>query len=663
MHTRYTRNTCPRNCYSSCSMISHVSDGVLEKVNGDPKHGFSRGKLCAKGYGYPEFVYSDKRLKYPVKRKGERGAGKWERISWQEAFEMLATELINSFDQRNSFRSVAYNSFSGNIGFLHHAMTGFFSYLGDHTYAQGNPCLGTGKKALEDQRYSIPFYEAEEMAKGDYIIIWGSNPAVTNIHQMKYIHAARDRGAELIVIDPVYTQTAKAADIYIQIRAGSDASLAALILNELVQSDHVVRRSEHHGFQLLINDLKSVSTDKLKEETGISEEALTLLADCYAFRGTVISWIGFGMQRYSNGADSVRMIDALSILTEQDSSKRPVYYLNPMFFDLHDQVNQKLLPPKSNGSRSVSYNHFAKTCLDFSSDPVDFLWILNRNPLSQDESLNEWKQLIKNVPFLVVSDLRMTKTAAYADLVLPVTSHFEQYDLHVSYWNSWLSLNEPAIKPLFESKSDVMIASGVSKAMNRIRPGISSYPEEQSELDWIRKIIRLFAREQSDLLTIDSLRFGPMKLQAYPHTAFISFVHPDYEDKSFLFDSFLTDKPKPMYEFRLLSAQSLMHIHSQFETKIQVPGELTTDQVGISEGTAKTYHLRDGDRVIIFNDTGEVKREVRIIKAVPNDVLLMRQGGADPVNRLIKNKNEKNSDDHQSTSFFDNRASLILVGR
>ena len=661
--TRFTRNTCPRNCYSSCSMISHVTDGVLEKVSGDPKHGYSRGKLCAKGYGYPEFVYSDKRLKYPLKRIGERGAGKWERISWEEAFELLAKEIINSFDHRDSFRSVAYNSFSGNIGFLHHAMTGFFNYLGDHTYAQGNPCLGTGKKALEDQRYSIPYYEPEEMAKGDYIIIWGSNPAVTNIHQMKYIHAARDRGAELIVIDPVYTQTAKAADVYIQIRTGSDASLAALILSELDQRNHLANRSEKNGSQLLMNDLKSVSTDLLKDKTGISDEALTLLTDCYAYQGTVISWIGFGMQRYSNGAASVRTIDALSILTERDSSKRPVYYLNPKFFTLHEQVSQELLPPKSKGSRGVSYNHFAQTCLDFSSDPVDFLWILNRNPLSQDESLLEWTQLIEKVPFLVVSDLRMTKTAAHADLVLPVTSHFEQYDLHVSYWNSWLSLNEPAIQPLFESKSDAMIASGVSKAMNRIRPGISSYPESQTELDWIQKIIRLVAREQSDVIMIDSLRFGPIKLQAHSHTSPISFVHPDDKDKSFLFDALLTDKPKPKYEFRILSAQSLLHIHSQFETVIQVPGELTTNQVGVSEGTAKTYHLHDGDRVIIFNDTGEVKREVRIMNEVPNEVLVIRQGGTDSVNRLIRNKNEKNSDDHQSTSFFDNRASLILVGR
>ena len=80
------RNVCPRNCYSTCSIVSYVQDGKLVKVMGDKKHGYTEGKLCAKGYAYTQYVYSPERLKYPLVQS-KRGSGDWKRISWDEAFE------------------------------------------------------------------------------------------------------------------------------------------------------------------------------------------------------------------------------------------------------------------------------------------------------------------------------------------------------------------------------------------------------------------------------------------------------------------------------------------------------------------------------------------------------------------------------------------------
>ena len=660
---RYTRTTCPRNCYSSCSMIAHVKDGQLVKVSGDPKHGFSRGKLCAKGYQYPEFVYSDKRLKYPLKRVGERGSGKWERISWDEAFTTLAERLIESYDRRGTFRSVGYNTFSGNLGFLQHAMQSFFSHLGEHTYSVGNPCLGTGKLALERQRGGIPYYEPESMADADYIVIWGANPAVTNIHQMKFIHAARDRGAILIVIDPVYTPTAKVADVYIQLKPGADAALAALLLKQVIAEEKEAPVDLIKGERELRRDLASVDTGQLLSESGIQEDALEELRQAYTHHGTVVSWIGFGMQRYAFGDTSVRMVDALAMLTEKETmQKRPLYYINPAFFTVHEQVDEDLTPGKSAGSRGLSYNRFAETCLGFEEESLDLLWIFNRNPLSQDESVEAWKELLQTVPFLAVSDLNMTKTARFADLVLPVTSHFEQYDLHVSYWNSWFSLNEPAIKPYHESRSDLTIAVNLAQKMNDIRPGITAFPTDLTETGWLNDVADVLKTFQPALTNLTSLRFSPLKLERVPVKETRSLLHHHLGDKSFMAGFFEQRQGTKPYDFQVITSQSLLHIHSQFETGIVMPDHLHRHQVAMSDRAAKQYELEEGEPVIVYNDAGEVRRIVKVDPSIADNVLIMRQGGEDPVNQLMKERYDPAKDKMNSTSFFDNRASITKRG-
>ena len=661
---RFIRTTCPRNCYASCSMIAHVKNDRLIKVTGDPKHGFSRGKLCAKGYQYPEFVYRDNRLKYPLRRSGERGEGKWERISWEEAFSTVADKLIESFDRRGTFRSVGYNTFSGNLGFLQHAMQGFFSYLGDHTYSVGNPCLGTGKLALERQRGGIPYHEPETMADADSIVIWGANPAVTNIHQMKFIHAARDRGAVLIVIDPVFTPTAKVADIYIQVKPGSDAALGALLIKHLNEQNALTQPETIEGFDVFQRDLNQADVNQLLSETGIGEEALLALVKAYQNPGTVATWIGFGMQRYAFGDKSVRMVDALAILTENPPrQKRPVFYIHPGFFTFHDRVDHELTPGKSPGSRGLSYNRFAETCLQFQEEPLDLLWIFNRNPLSQDESVEAWKELLDSVPFLVVSELTMTKTATYADLILPVTSHFEQYDLHVSYWNNWLSLNEPAITPYHESRSDLSIARGVSEAMNERRPGISAFPKDLTELSWIKQVAAVLSDLQPELKDAMALRFSPLPLKAEAVEEKRSFLHHYETDCSFLIDSFQHRTGNEPYDFQVITAQSLLHIHSQFETGMIMPDHLHRTEVAMSDRVAEKEGLQDGDPVLIFNDAGEVRRNVKRDKTIADGILIMRQGGEDPVNQLMKERQSPEMKKMNSTSFYDNRASMIKAGR
>ena len=232
------RNTCPRNCYGTCGILSHVKDGKLIKVTGDPDHGYSKGQLCAKGYAFTEYVYSPNRLKYPM-LQSPRGSGNWKRISWDEAYTIIASKMVELNQRYGSNLASGYNKFSGNLGLLHYATEGMFNSIGPHTMPIGNPCALTGRLAMNrsfgENFSSIP----EDMAGAKLIVLWGANPAITNVHQMKFIYEARKKGAKLVVIDPVFSQTAKKADIYIQINPGTDRLLAHAI------AKLVINRNQH----------------------------------------------------------------------------------------------------------------------------------------------------------------------------------------------------------------------------------------------------------------------------------------------------------------------------------------------------------------------------------------------------------------------------------
>ena len=126
---RVTRHVCPRNCYDTCGMLAYVRNGKLEKITGDPGHGYTNGKLCSKGYNYIRMVYDPSRLQFPMRQIG-RGSGKWERITWDTAIEIICRKIIELKERYHSTLPLCLNKYSGNFGVLHYAVEGMFNSLG-----------------------------------------------------------------------------------------------------------------------------------------------------------------------------------------------------------------------------------------------------------------------------------------------------------------------------------------------------------------------------------------------------------------------------------------------------------------------------------------------------------------------------------------------------
>jgi anaerobic selenocysteine-containing dehydrogenase len=655
------RNTCPRNCYGTCGILSHVRNGKLIKVTGDPKHGYTKGKLCAKGYASTQFVYDAKRLKFPM-MQNPRSSGKWKRLSWEEAYTIIATKMIELNHKYGSNLAAGYNKCSGNIGLLHYAVEGMFNSFGPHTKPIGNPCAQTGKLAnINSFGHNLTF-SPESMSNSKLIVIWGANPAVTNVHQMKFIYEARRNGAKLVVIDPIFTKTAQKADLYIQINPGTDASLALGITKLIIDSEKYVepilkeQTDEWEQYKSFIQS--EVNLTDVCNRSGVSIEAITILADLYGHIKPAATWNGLGIQRSSNGSESIGAINSLVVITGNHTIPNGGLYY--MHFDVEDfplTLLNHIGPehPSISSSREIDINNFAESALSLTEPPLKFIWIASRNIMTQDQDIRGWEELFKQMELIVTVDLFLTKTAMQSDIVLPASSHFEEEDLNVGYWHHWLSINQKAIDPYYESKSDLRIARELSIKLNELSPSFSNFPSEKEPLDWIKdeltpEIMQRYAIDCVEDLLVEPRLKGMLPSDSTPINK-IKLFQPkelslDSDDRS------INEKHSISSAYRLLSPQSLLRIHSQYEELTWLTPDQDDEKIEISKDIAKRHHIKDNSKIEVFNERGLIIGLAKINVLLPKNVIVAKQGGNNPINQLIGLRGAPKQEIKESSAFF-----------
>jgi len=578
-----TRHVCPRNCYSSCSILGYTKNGHLEKVTGDPKHGYTKGLLCAKGYNYINQVYHQDRLKYPM-RQNPRGSGNWQRISWSEAIEIIAEKMIELYERYDSHLSLALNKYSGNMGVLHHAMEGFFNGLGKTSRAVGNPCWASGMDALYYDYGDHQTSDMEDILHAETIILWGVNPVWTSIHSMNYIYEAQKRGAKVITIDPIYTESAKKSDAYIQVKPGSDGSLAVAIAKYIVEHELVdIEFIEKHtvGWNELKEHIGQLSMEDALQECGQSMEAIQFLAERLGKHGPVFIWIGFGMQRNQKGGQNIRAINALAAMTGnigkkgsgvqfgQRSTEKKFTFHILNYFQNSDR--------DQNGIRPLDINDFALDVLKQQDPPVKFLWITCRNLLTQSSNIEALKKALASMELIVTVEHFLTETAQYSDLVLPATMLFEEWEVVASYWHHWVSINQPAIKPYYESKSDLEIARLLSQKLNEYKDGFSAFPTHLTDEEFIEKEFTDDFYEQLHIENWRELLNGPRRVDM-PKTAWkdLDFHTPSGKIELYSLQAknnqlspfgleMMGKDVHPQYPYTLLLNHEPFRINSQFQ--------------------------------------------------------------------------------------------------
>lgn len=655
------RNACPRNCYDTCSIVSYVKDGVLQFIEGAPESTFTHGGLCVKGYAYPRTVYSPDRIKYPMKQV-ERGSGNWQRISWDEALDMISDKILEIKQKDGSLLGMALTKYSGNFGITHYGVEGMMSSLGYTTRFVGTPCWPAGIDAQNFDMGDMWCNDPEDMVNAKYIIIWGANPAYCSVHSMKYVTEAQSRGAKVVVIDPVFTQTAAKGDEYWEVKPGSDGALALgmarhLIDKGLVDQEWVKQNSlGYDEFEKYLKD--KVTVEWAAEQSGLPAEAITRVAEEFATVKPATIWIGYGMQRHVNGGVNVRAIDALVAMTGnigKVGGGARYGHLYTWGFNYHALVQTQ--PEGSVGfvgatgpkgefdtgqgateaaytDRTLNINKIGQEILDAQDPPVRLLWVANKNVLSQDFDRNKIVEAFKKLEMIVAVDLFFNPTVELADIVLPTTTLFEDWTVNVSYWHYWLSLNEQAIAPLFETKSDIEIASALSAKLNSKQPGSCTFAENIDTKEWMVKEFNDGIYSLFGIKSWEDLRNGPVKAQLPSSAAWagLTFKTPSgkYEFKSTLAEEqghtalpLFKEGREAYAPFRLLTPHSKYGIHSQFQNIDWMHDYNAEPFVYVNPKTAQAKGIVEGDMVRVFNPTGELTLKAKLTDNVPADSLLM----------------------------------------
>src|SRR5271167_741734 len=319
---------CPHDCPDACGVLISVEDGRATKIQGDPGHPVTRGFLCAKVAKYLDRVYSPDRVLYPMRRivpkgltsgpanaaEGARATQVWQRISWDEALDEIASRFRAIIGEFGSEAILPY-SYGGTLGAVNGASMDrrFFQRLGT-SQLERTICSAAGEAGLESVMGVKLGTEPEQFIHSRYIIAWASNIHGNNVHLWPFIAEARRRGAKLVVIDPYRTRTAACADWYLPINPGTDAALALGLMHVIIgenlhDADYVERYTL--GFDQLCEKVKAYPPERAAQWTGIAAEDIRRLAREYATTRPAVIRLNYGVQRSDGGGMATRAVAML----------------------------------------------------------------------------------------------------------------------------------------------------------------------------------------------------------------------------------------------------------------------------------------------------------------------------------------------------------------
>lgn len=305
---------CTLDCHDCCKFNVYTKENNVVKIEGDKNHPYTKGFICKKGMAHLDRLNHKDRIKTPMLKVD----GVWKEISFDKAIEIMA-EKLTYYKEKYTSKSVMHYDQYGSGSVLKYIGDIFFNFYGGVSRHKGGPCWSAGMHAQKYDFGVAKSHAIEDMLNSKSIFVWGKNPAYTTIHTMQIIKKAKEKGIKIVVIDPIYTKTAQIADKYVQVNPGTDGALAIAMAKIIVEDklyDEEYINSYVIGFEEYKKYLSSLELSFLIDECGVKENDIRELVDLYTNKYSSIN-VGYGLQKYKNGGNTIRAIDALGAITGQ----------------------------------------------------------------------------------------------------------------------------------------------------------------------------------------------------------------------------------------------------------------------------------------------------------------------------------------------------------
>lgn len=620
---------CARDCYDTCSLrVTLDGSERIASIKGDPDHPITQGFICPRGAKDHKRLYLN-RVEPPCRRQGQR----FEPIGWEDSLDEVSRKL-NQTIARHGPESVLYLTYAGNMGLL---TTVFSQRLWRHigvAQTDGALCNKSGRKALEWHYGDSYGIQPLEMLAMELILFWGFNAAVSAPHLWALAQKARrERGAKIIVIDSRQSRTARAADIHIQPTPGSDVALAYGVINQLIQTgavDHDFIQKWTSGYAHLKAKAGQYTLEHTAQITGVDRKSIETLAQAYSGRRPSATMIGIGLQKCDQGADQVR---AVSFIPSLLGLHRGFYYSSGGAFT----VNQAILAGRRLAAKEPPRVSQVALADQVQKGAFKFIYIHCMNPamtLPNQQALRQG--LARPDVFVAIHETHWTRTAQYADVVLPAPTFLEKDDLVIPWGHGFVRLSPQVVDPVTDSRDEPWVMRQIAQRLNLTA-------EELYEAPW--KAVETMLASALEGGTFQDLKAGALltlktksKTQYSTPSGKIEFYSSQAAKRG------LNPLPKQSPQmvdkdpFILLNSATPQYTSTQFQ---EVYGPISA-VVQMNDGDARRLGVKQGDSVFIANARGRVQVQASVSDRLPEGVLWcprqFEEAADEPLNALMSSK-------------------------
>ena len=668
-------------CHGNCGQKLYVKDGELIKIEGDETHPWNQGRSCPRVLALKQYMYHPDRIIYPLKRTGKRGEGRFERISWDEAFDTCETRLKDIRDRFGAesviFAQGTGRDIGGPISFLAYSFgSPNWCQLGLSGQSCYTPRLGAMKATLGEfvvadcsqfleRRYEDPEYEIPKV-----ILVWGNNPITTCPDGFfgHWIVDCMKRGSRIISVDPRHTWMTTRAEHHLQLRPGTGGALALGMLNIIINEELYDREFVEkwtYGFDELKARVQEYPPPRVAEITEVPQKLILEAARLFGrSKPAAVQW-GVAVDMEPEATSVAQAITHLSCITGNidipggQVIARPSHgvttypYTTEELTDLYGEdvvklMNEKRIGcdiyPMVKGFRGWAQPDVAIDQIDTGKPyPIKGLWIQTANILGGQAARARFHyDALKKLDFIAIVDLfHNPTTMALADIVLPAATFAEKNSFR-SWWAP-LSIIKKRVQ-VGECKSDWEINFELAKRFNpeglkqwdsvmdlindRLSAAGTSFDEIEKKGGWVMPPdgpFKPYRRYERGLLRKDgkpgfATETGKIELRCKAYEGWGMDPLPYFEEPP----QGPVSTPELFKKYPLImitGARSSLFFHSEHRMIPWLREKAREPIVEIHPLTAERYGIYDGEWIYIKNDMGKVKRKARItLKVKPNHI-------------------------------------------
>ncbi len=632
-------SVCALDCPDTCSLSVRTDGSRVLDVRGSRANPYTGGAICNKvARSYPEFVHGPGRFTRPLKREGPRGGDGFEPISWTEALDRIHAGISGAI-ARHGPETVLPLNYAGPHGELAGGSMDrrFFHKLGASILSRGHLCGLVRSSAYESLYGAAPGMPPEQIRHADLVVVWGNNVTVSNLHLAREIQAARKgRGARLIVVDPKRTRIAEQADLFIQIRPGTDVVLALALAAELE------RRGAHDqafidrwvdGRDAYMTHARTHTPESVAEVCGVGRAEFDTFAEWYCDATTVGISVGNGVERSRSGGSGLRAAMALQALTGNHGRPGAGVFAKPghAFPRETTRLQRPDLVPE--GTRTINIVDVSRLLLDDTLDPpIRAVFIYNHNPLATHPDQNRMRRaLARNDVFVAGADVVMTDSMRYCDVVLPASSQFECADIYAAYGHRHLQRAEAVIPPVGESLPNTEIFRRLAARFGFDEPIFRESDRELMDSAFLDGDTRLGGWQPSRLPVDSALAMTAADgvepimcatVQPATESGRIELFSRDLEDR-FGYGLPRHEPAERDWPLTVISPSSPKRTNATFGNCALSSGP---EEVEINPDDAEPRGISNGDTLRVYNDRGETFLVARISNAVLPGILYTPKG-------------------------------------